>query len=142
MKYTFIKDNSDQHTVRTLCKVLEVSPSGYYDWLSRRPSQREITNRVLLSEIREIYAKSYQRYGSPRIHAELKDRGCTASRGRVERLMSMNGIMAQRARRHRRTYIHRENQISEENHLNREFRATAPDQKWVSDITVIPTRQG
>jgi putative transposase len=142
VKYTFIKDQSNTYSVVTLCRAMEVSPSGFYDWLSRPTSKRAQANQALLSEIREIYKQSYRRYGSPRIYAELVDRGTLTSLGRVERLMCQHGIAAERARRHRRTYIHREPQIPELNHLNREFDARHPNEKWVSDITFIPTRQG
>lgn len=142
MKYTFIQSQAHEHAIQTLCRVLDVSSSGYYDWRDRPLSERDSANRELLTEIRDIHLESKARYGSPRIHAELKVRGRRVGKKRVARLMRQNDIAAQRARRHRRTYVHRETQIAEDNHLNRDFSATGPNQKWVSDITFIPTRQG
>lgn len=142
MKYTFIQSHAQDYPIQTLCRVLEVSTSGYYDWRDRPLSGRGIANRELLSEIRVIHIQSKDTYGSPRIHAELKERGQRVGKKRVERLMSLNNIVAQRTWRHKRTYTHRETQVTEENHLDRDFSTTGPNQKWVSDITFIPTRQG
>ena len=142
MKYAFIQSHADSHAIYTMCRNLGVSTSGYYDWLERPTSARDTANQELLTEIRNIHKQSKQRYGSPRIHAELQELGILVGRKRVERLMKLNDIVAQRSKRHRRTYKHRETQLTEENHLNREFVAKAPNEKWVSDITFIPTRQG
>jgi len=125
-----------------MCSVLGVSKSGYYDWFSRKESQRKQANRRLLVKIREIYHQKKARYGSPRIHAELIHRGIQVSKGRVERLMRSDGIVARRALRHRRTNSHRDTQFVVENHLDRQFSAMSPNEKWVCDITFIPTRQG
>jgi putative transposase len=142
VKYTFIQSQAQDYPIQTLCRVLDVSTSGYYDWRDRPMSVRERVNQGLLAEIRDIHVESKERYGSPRIHAELKERGQKVGRKRVERLMSLHDIVAQRSKRHRRTYTHRETQVAEENHLDREFDASGPNEKWVSDITFIPTRQG
>lgn len=142
MKYTFIQSQAKDHSIQTLCRVLEVSTSGYYDWRKRPMSPRESSNQGLLTEIRDIHFESKKRYGSPRIHAELKERGHSVGKKRIERLMTLHDIVAQRSKRHRRTYTHRETQVAEENHLDREFDANGPNEKWVSDITFIPTRQG
>lgn len=142
MKYAFIQSNQDQHSAQLLCDVLDVSSSGYYDWRSRQASQREQDNHALLAKIRVIHQQSRERYGSPRIHKELQDDGVRVAKGRVERLMRVNGIQAKRSRRHRRTYVHREPVSVASNILNRAFTARRPNHKWVSDITFIPTRQG
>lgn len=125
-----------------LCEVLGVSRSGYYHWLSRAPSLRAQANERLLIEIRDIHTQVYKSYGSPRMCIELRDRGFSASRGRVERLMRAHGIRAERSNRHRRCRRHRETQAPEPNRLARQFHASAPNEKWVSDITFIETRQG
>lgn len=142
MKYAFIHDHSACYSVRRLCRVLGVSRSGYYGWRERKPSPREQENKKILEEIKNIHAEVYRSYGSPRMHVELVDRGFSTSRGRVERLMKAHGIKAERSNRHRRCRRHRENQAPEPNHLDRQFHASAPNEKWVSDITFIETRQG
>ena len=75
MKFRFIKSHQRQFGVRRMCQVLEVSSSGFYAWLKRAVSQRERDNEVLLRRIRDIFENSRQRYGSPRIHAELWSAG-------------------------------------------------------------------
>ena len=142
MKYAFIQEQAVQYPIRRLCGVLGVSASGYYDWCGRAESARAQANRRLLSHVKAIHQASRQRYGSPRVYAALKEQGIRCSKGRVERLMRRHGLVSQRTRRHRRTYTHRVSQASVANHLNREFRSLRPNEKWVSDITFIPTRQG
>ena len=142
MKYAFIQSHDKQHAALLLCKVLDVSTSGYYDWLNRKASQREQANNALLHKIRVIHRESRERYGSPRIHKALLDQGVHVAKGRVERLMRINDIKARRSRRHRRVYEHREPVSIAGNILSRAFTAKQPNCKWVSDITFIPTRQG
>lgn len=142
MKYAFIKKQSAYHQYSLLCEVLDVSRSGYYDWLYRKPSKRAIANRDLLSKVKVLHAEHKQRYGSPRIHAALVQQGEQVSKGRVERLMREHQLVARRVKRHKRVYIQREQQKSAPNILSRDFSAPAPNRKWVSDITFIPTREG
>ena len=142
MKYSFINEAAAKYPVKRLCEILNVSRSGYYDWLGRAPSKREYSNQKLLNKIKVIHQQHHGRYGSPRIHAALSQQGENASRGRVERLMQKHQIVAKRAKRHKRIYIQRESQKSSMNHLARQFSADKPNSKWVSDITFIPTREG
>lgn len=142
MKYAYIKTQAGNHALATLCRVLEVSRSGFYAWQRRQPSLRAQSNEKLLVDLRRIHVESLESYGSPRMHAELTASGQVASRGRVERLMRCHGIQARRARRHRRIYTQRQMQAPAENRLNREFWADKPNEKWVSDITFIETREG
>ena len=96
MRFRFIEDRRVDYPVRVMCDVLGVAPAGYYAWCTRPESQRSIANRNLLSEVRRVHRDNRGRYGSPRIHAELRGRG--VSRGRVERLMRRHGIRAILAR--------------------------------------------
>ena len=89
MRFRFIEDRRIDYPVRVMCGVLGVSPAGYYAWRTRPESERSIANRDLLSEVRRVHRDNRGRYGSPRIHAELRDRG--VSRGRIERLMRRHG---------------------------------------------------
>lgn len=142
MKYAFIREHAEAYPVRVLCRVLEVSPSGYYGWQRRPVSRREERNRALLQRVVQIHRASYETYGYLRVHAELQAEGETCGKHRVARLMRRAGlktrvqVLRERSRRGR-TFEH-----VQENRLNREFRAPAPNQRWVSDITQIPTAEG
>lgn len=142
MKYAFIRNHAAEHSVTLLCQTLGVSRSGYYDWKNRKPSVRQQANAKLLAEMQDIHAEVMETYGSPRMHVELCERELEASRGRVERLMRDHGLQAKQSKRHKRTYMHRQTQEPETNLLDRQFHAAAPNEKWVSDITFIPTREG
>jgi hypothetical protein len=87
MRFRFVEDRRADYPVRILCDVLGVSPAGYYAWRSRPESRRSAANRDLVDDIQQVHREAYGRYGSPRIHAELRAQGRGASRGRVERLM-------------------------------------------------------
>lgn len=141
MKYAFINEQR-AYSVHRFCQVLGVSRSGYYDWLRRDDSRREVVNKHLLTQIKSLHTLHKGRYGSPRIHAALVHQGERVSKGRVERLMKANDIRACRTKRHKRIYIQREQQKSAPNHLDRQFAASKPNQKWVSDITFIETCEG
>jgi putative transposase len=91
MRFRFIEDRRADYPVRILCDVLGVSPAGYYAWRSRPESRRSAANRELVDDIKRVHRDAYGRYGSPRIHVELKARGRGVSRGRIERLMRHYG---------------------------------------------------
>ena len=143
MKYAFIREHAQAYPVRRQCQVLEVAESGYYAWLHAQPNTRQQTDEQLLSDIQAIYQQNRRLYGSPRIHAELKKRGWRCGRKRVARLMRQAHL---RSVRQRRGHLH----LTDSKHayplktnvLNRQFEATRPNQKWVSDITYIPTQNG
>lgn len=129
--------------MRVLCRVLEVSPSGYYAWRQRQPSARARRDQELLEEIRLIHAASAGSYGSPRVHAELRRRSHACSRGRVERLMRSCGLRGTAKHARFRSTTQSQHQLPvAENLLGRNFHAEAPNQKWTSDITYIPTQEG
>lgn len=125
-----------------MCRVFEVSRSGYYRWLKRKPSRWEIDNQKLDGEIREIYDRSKGRYGSPKITQELRDRGRTVSRNRVARRMRKAGIRSKIRRRFRVTTDSRHHFPVAPNLLEQKFTAQGPDKVWVSDITYVATRTG
>lgn len=143
MKYQFIAEHATEYPVRRQCQVLEVAQSGYYAWRKRKPSQRQQADEQLLSEIQVIYQQHQHRYGSPRIHAVLKEQGRRCSRKRVARLMRQTHLSSVRQRRrHWQSTDSKHPYLVAANILNREFEAQQPNQKWVSDITYIPTQQG
>ena len=143
MRFRFIEDRRSDYPVRVMCRVLEVSPAGYYAWRSRPESSRSAANRELMESIRRAHRDSHGRYGSPRIHAELKAQGHGASRGRIERQMRCHGIRAIAAtpRRCRTTDSGHDFPIAP-NLLGRNFSAAARNQIWLADITYIETSQG
>jgi len=128
--------------ITLLCKTVGVSRSGYYDWRKAKPSERRKMNDRLLAEIRSIHERHRQRYGSPRIHAELVDQGHRVGKNRVARLMRENGLKARPRRRFRRTTESGHKLPVAPNALERRFTATAPNQAWVGDITYVWTVEG
>jgi putative transposase len=128
--------------VRLLCRVLEVSPAGFYAWQGRPESERARANRKLVTEIRAIHAESRETYGSPRVHAELKARGHDVGKKRVARLMNENGVKARQKRKFRKTTDSHHGQPVAENIIERNFEVNAPNEVWVTDITYIWTREG
>jgi putative transposase len=143
MRFRFIEDRRVDYPVRVMCDVLEVSSAGYYAWRSRPESRRSAENRELLEDIRQVHCDNRGRYGSPRIHVELKAQGRGVSRGRVERLMRRHGIRAIMARPRRvRTTDSQHNDPIAPNLLKRNFVADAPNRTWLADITYIETDQG
>lgn len=126
-----------------MCAVFEVSRSGYYAWLTRNPSKLSIGNQALCREIEAIYYSGKGRYGSPKITKVLKSRGICVSRPRVARIMKAKGLRSVIVGKFKvcTTDSNHDKEIST-NILNREFTATAPSEKWVSDITYIRTKYG
>lgn len=142
MRFAFIGAERAAFPVRLLCRTLQVSRAGFYAWRTRPPAPRTRADERLGLEIAAIHAESRQRYGSPRVHAELVDRGCRTSRKRVARLMRGRGLAARRRRRFRVTTHSRHPFPIAPNVLARQFERAGPDQAWVTDITYIPTGEG
>ena len=142
MIYRFIEKNQGHFSVGHLCQVLGVARSAYYGWKKRAPSQREKDNQALIEHIRRIHKLSRKAYGSPRVYFQLKKQGLGCSPKRVARLMRQDGLKGQRKYRKVRTTDSQHQFPVAENLLNREFTAEKPNQKWVADITYIPTDEG
>lgn len=142
MRYPFIRDHADEYPIRTMCRVLEVSSSGYYAWRKRPESRRACENRRILTEIKAIFAHFKGRYGSPRVLKELLKREIFCNIKRVERLMSQNDLRARQKRKYKATTDSGHVLPVAPNLLDRQFDATAPDQIWLADITYIPTIEG
>lgn len=141
MRYAVIARHRD-YPVRLMCRLLRVSPSGYYAWRGRSPSRRARANARLVTAIREIHAASDGVYGSPKILDELVQRGEACGRHRVARLMRAHGIVGIPASRRWRSRRPGDRPGGVANHLARDFVAPAPNTKWVSDITYIRTGEG
>lgn len=125
-----------------MCRVLEVSRSGFYDWLGRPESRRSKRHRYLTTRIRQIHIENRQIYGSPRIHGELVDQGEKVGENTVAHLMRKHNIQSKVHKRFVATTDSRNTKKPAENILKQDFTAQQPNEKWVSDVTFIPTRQG
>lgn len=131
----------DQFAIKALCRVLKVSRSGYYAWLSRPPSQRAIENARLLTLIRESYEASGRTYGAPRVLCDLREVGERCSKNRVARLMKRHKIRAQRGYK-KPGFKYTKPAVAAPNRLEQQFTIEKPDNAWVTDITYIRTYEG
>jgi putative transposase len=125
-----------------MCRVLEVSPAGYYAWRARKPSQRAEENKRLVEQIKAAHVESRGIYGSPKIHRKLRRDGYRVNHKRVARLMKAEGLQAKRVKKSRRTTDSGHSLPVAENVLARDFKAMRPDEVWTSDITYIWTQEG
>ena len=127
-----------------MCRVLDVSTSGYYAWIKRTPSKRAIEDEELTDKIVAIHKDSYETYGAPRILAELKDdHGISCGIKRVGRLMRLKGIQGCHRRRARKGFTRKNpHAVPAADLVNRNFKADRPDQLYVADITYVPTLLG
>jgi putative transposase len=143
MKYAFIASQAGEFPVSRLCHALEISVRGYYAWRGRIPSPHEQADQALGVQIGHAFALGRGVYGSPRIQAFLRMQGIRCGRKRVVRRMRAQGLCAQRVRRRKpRTTDSQHSYPVAPNLLGRDFTASAPNRKWVADITAIATQRG
>jgi putative transposase len=142
VRFGFIAAEKATFPVRVLCRMLDVSRAGFYAWQARPPAARTQQDQRLGVEIQTIHAETRQRYGSPRVHAELRERGHRVGRKRVARLMRRHGLCARRRRRFRITTDSTHLLAVAPNILARQFAVPAPDTAWVTDITYLWTEEG
>jgi putative transposase len=142
VKYAFMQANREEFDVKRMCKVLQISRSGYYDWAGREESKRSQQDRVLLKEIRKIHQETKEAYGATKTWWTLKQSGTICGKHRVARLRREAGIEALRKRKFRLGSKARNTAPAAPNLLRWPFKAALPDQIWVSDVTFIPTRAG
>jgi putative transposase len=140
--YRFVDEEKAVFPVTTMCRLLGVSPSGFWAWTRRPPSERARSDAALTDEIRRIHLRSRGTYGVPRVHAELVEEGTRCSRKRVARLMRAAGIEGVHRRRAARTTVRDRDAAPASDLVERDFRAARPDQLWVADITYVPTWAG
>lgn len=142
MKYAFIAKHRTIWPTRTMCRVLGVSHSGYYDWSKRAPSARDQENERLLKSIRLSHQASDNTYGSPRVFRDLLEAGIACSENRVARLMKVSGLKARHKRRRLPGQVDDVAHSIAPNLLDRQFEATGPNQKWAADFTYVWTAEG
>lgn len=142
MRYHFIHDHRAQYRLDVMCRVLEVSVSGYHSWRRRPVSKQQQWDALLEQRIQDIHQRRKGRYGSPRIHAELRAEGVHISRKRVARLMRAGGLRARGKRRWVRTTDSAHPLPVCPNLLNRQFDVQQPNEVWASDLTFVPTKEG
>jgi putative transposase len=143
VKFAFIKDHRVSWPVVAMCRVLQVSRSGFFAWLKRPASPRSKRQRELVEKIRIAHQENRELYGSPRVHRALLVDGQSVSRNTVAKLMRQEKIRAKSRRKFvPKTTDSRHGHPVAQNILDRDFAAEAPDRKWLVDITYVPTDQG
>lgn len=143
MKFSYItRTRPKGMSVRRACKLLSVSPSGYYKWASQLDSPRNKRNLTLSRAVEDIFKSSRGTYGSPRIYAQMRSLGFKVSRSKIERLMREMGLRAKTKRRFRATTQSKHNLPVASNILKRRFNQKKLNRVWASDITYISTREG
>lgn len=142
MRYHFIREHDREFRITALCRVLDVSRSGYYGWRTRPASARQQANDRLLQYIRAIHVSSRENYGAVKTWEALTKAGEACGLNRVARLRQAHGIEAKRMRRFHCVYAARTHDTTAPNLLNRDFTAPAPDRVWVGDVTFVATREG
>ena len=141
--FRFIAAKKTEHSIQIMCRVLEVSRSGYHAWAIREPSARAVADAPLTGRIAVIHKQSRETYGSPRVHAELRlADGLQVGRKRVERLMRTAGLSGQLNRRKGRTTISVPGVRTAPDLVERDFNPTAVNRLWCADITYIRTWEG
>jgi len=145
LRYAVITRHRGEFEVRLMCRVLEVSPSGYYASRRRPPSWHALIDEILMARVRIIHQESGETYGAPRVHRELQAEGLPASPKRVARLMREDGLVARPRKRPRiSTTDSKHDDPIAPNLLAREFDVNGVriNRVWVADITYVPTREG
>ena len=144
MKYAFIAEHIDVHSVSALCSVLGVSTSGYYDWRQRRdkPSGRAERTQAIDTAVKACFERKKQRYGSPRVALELNKIGSGYNEKTVAESMKRQGLVAKAGRKFKATTNSKHTLPVAPNLLEQDFTADAPNQKWCGDITYLWTPEG
>jgi transposase InsO family protein len=141
-RYRFIRAEKAGSPITLLCRVLQVTRSGYYAWARRGVSARAQANEELTVRIAQIHEESRRTYGAPRVHAALRAGGIRCGSRRVARLMRDAGLVGRHRRRRARTTVTDPRQAPAPNLVARDFAAPAPDRLWIGDITYVATWEG
>jgi putative transposase len=140
--YQFIKEHEGEFRVVKMCEVLQVSKSGYYDWLNRPQSNQSKRRQELTKEILRVYFDSNQIYGSPKIQKKLLNEGILTSERNVQRIMETEAIRSKTVKKYKATTNSDHDKPIYPNILNQDFSTTVPGEIWVSDITYVWTKEG
>ena len=130
------------YCIAGMCGILQVSKSGYYRWLHRKPSKRVREEGRLEVEIKAAHKRTRETCGPERLQHELKEQGVKVGICRIRRIRKKLGLRCKQRRRFRATTDSKHASPVAENLLNQQFEATGPNEIWVSDITYIPTEEG
>ena len=137
-----IAQHRAEYPLRLMCRVLAVSPAGFYDWQRRPPSARQRQDALLRVQVAAFHRRSRQTYGSPRLLEDLREAGVQVGRKRVARVMRAAGLVGTPPRRFRRTTDSRHASPIAPNHLNRQFSVAHPNRVWAADVTYVRTWAG
>jgi putative transposase len=137
-----MKEMRLRYCIPQMCRVLGVSPSGYYRWLSRKPSKRAQEEGRLEAEIKAAHKRSRETFGPERLQRELAEHGVKAGVCRIRRIRKKLGIRCKQKKKFKATTDSKHTLPVAENLVNQQFKAAAPNQIWVTDITFIPTEEG
>ncbi|WP_311764951.1 IS3 family transposase [Paenibacillus agricola] len=135
-------EHRSEYRLEKMCRIMEVSRSGYYKWLRCPESNRERPHKEWTGQVKEVYDRSRQIYGSPKVTLQLNKNGVSISERTVTRIMKANGIRSKTVRKYKATTNSKHSLPVQENVLNREFTASKPNEKWVTDTTYVPTSEG
>lgn len=142
MKYAYIETLRDRHSIGKMCRWLDVSRSGYYKWRHREPSARAKRRALVKQAVVTTFEQFRQRYGAPRLTVELNEAGVPCSLNHIAQLLAECGLQARNGKNYKYfPSVQAINHVSD-NLLARKFTASAPNQKWVSDITYIKIERG
>jgi len=142
MRFAFVHAEKAYFPISALCRLVGVTRQGYYAWANRSPSKRVLADQELCNRVKELFDESEARYGSPRMLRALRASGLVAGKRRVERAMRSQGLTPPTRRRHKVTTQANLAHPVVPNELARDFRATRPDERWVTDITYVWTEEG
>ena len=142
MRYAFIKGHQLQFTIRVMCRMLAVHPSGFYAWTKRPFSRRAVEDERQTKLLEEAWADSGKVYGYRKLHDHLRDQGETSCPNRIARLAKLAGIKAQIGYKRRNVSYGGKPSVAVNNTLARQFEVGEPDRIWVTDITYIKTHEG
>ena len=142
MRFQFLKDNQEKYNIKKACKTLNISRSGFYEYLQRKPSNRSVENEVLSKHVKRVFEDHKGRYGAIRITKSLEKENILANRKRIGKLMRSMGLYAKGARYHYKHYHTTTDNEDRPNLLNQIFNAEGKNQIWTGDITYIHTKRG
>jgi len=142
VRYAFINDHLAEYSLSTMCDILDVSKSGYYDWTKRDHDAKAAKKLELVRQVEKIHQGSRGTYGSPRILPVLHGLGISCSHGKLERLMRDHGIRSKTKKKFKVTTDSKHSMPVADNLAQRDFAVGTPNKLWLADITYIWTREG